>query len=284
MIPSAFAYTRARSLNGALKALAANDGTKVIAGGQTLLPLLRFRLAQAPRLVDIGHLAKLQGIQKARGGVRIGAATSYRAVLESELIHARYAVLAEVTAGIADRQVRNLGTVGGSLAHADPASDLPAVMLALGATFTLQSARGKRTVPAADFFTGPFTTALKADELLTDIHLPTLPKHTGTAYVSFEQKASGYAIVGAAAVVSLSRRTIKQASLAFTGLADTPFVADASRLTDTKGEADVIADVATAAVAGVTANDDIHAPANYRLHLGEVAGRRALTAALQRAG
>lgn len=284
MIPATFEYARARSLNAALKALAAGDGTKVIAGGQTLIPLLRFRLAQPGRLMDIGHLAKLQGVQKARGGVRIGAATTYRELLDSELLQERYPLIGEVTEGIGDRQVRNLGTIGGSLAHADPASDMPAAMLALDATFTVQSARGKRTVRARDFFKGPFATAMTEDELLVDIHLPTLPKHTGAAYVSFAQRASGYALVGAAVVVALSRRTVKHAALAFTGLAGTPFIADAARLVDSKAEPDIVAEVAQAAASGVEANDDIHAPAEYRIHLASVAARRALTAAVERAG
>lgn len=284
MIPATVDYARARSLNAALKALAARDGTKVVAGGQTIIPLLRFRLAQPTRLMDIGHLAKLKGIKKARGGVRIGAATTYRELLDSDLVREAHPLLLEVTQRIGDRQVRNLGTVGGSLAHADPASDMPAAMLALNASFTLQSTGGTRTVAARQFFKGPFTTAMRDDELLTEFHVPTLPRHTGSAYVSFEQRASGYALVAAAAVVTLSRRTVKQATLAFTGLADTPFLADATPLVDTKADASVVAEVAAAAVAGIVANDDIHASASYRLHLGQVAARRAFAAAVERAG
>lgn len=284
MIPATFEYTRARSLNAALKALAAKDGTKVIAGGQTLIPLLRFRLAQPPRLVDIGHLANLRGAQKAKGGLRIGGATTYRELLDSDLVRERLPLLIEVTERIGDRQVRNLGTVGGSIAHADPASDLPAALLALDATLTLQSAERKRTVPAREFFRGPFTTALRDDELVVQVHVPTLPRHTGAAYVSFEQPASGYAIVGAAAVVTLARRTVKQAALAFTGLAGAPFAADAAALVDTKAEQEAVDRVVAAALDGVEANDDIHASAEYRMHVAGVAARRAVARAVERAG
>ncbi len=142
MIPASFDYARAKSVNDALKALAAGDGSKVIAGGQSLIPLLRFRLASAPKLVDIGHLPKLKGVRKVRGGVRIGATTTFRELLDSEVVRTAFPIMAEAIEGVGDRQVRNRGTIGGNLAHADPASDLPAVMLALGASFTLSARAG----------------------------------------------------------------------------------------------------------------------------------------------
>lgn len=287
MIPAAFEYTRARSLADALKALSAppRGGAKVIAGGQSLIPLLKFRLAQPERLIDIGHLAQLKGVRRIRGGVAIGAATTYRELLESAELRADYPLIAEVTAHIGDLQVRNVGTIGGSLAHADPAADMPPVMLVLDATFGLQSKRGKRSVAAREFFRGPFATAMEEDELLTEIRLPAPPAHAGTAYVSFDQAASGYALVGAAALVTVAQGggTVGRAALAFTGLADTPFLAEAAaRLVGTRGDADSVARVAEAAVAGVQANEDIHASAAYRIHLAKVAARRALAGALAR--
>ncbi|HZH80518.1 MAG TPA: xanthine dehydrogenase family protein subunit M [Gemmatimonadales bacterium] len=282
MIPTSFEYVRAKNLNDALKALGKN--AKVIAGGHSLLPLLRFRLATPDTLIDIGQLAQLKGIKKAGAGMKIGAATTYRELLESKDLKAMYPLIAEVTEHIGDLQVRNAGTIGGGLAHADPAADMPPVMLVLDATFTLQSKGGKRTVAARKFFKGPFTTALKPNELLTEIQLPTPPKGAGTAYASFEQAASGYALAGAAALIAVAKGMITRADLAFTGLADTPFLAPAAaKLVGTQGSPDLIGEVASRSVAGVEANDDIHAGAEYRTHLAMVAARRALTEALARA-
>ena len=284
MIPTSFQYVRAKTLNDALKALGKN--TKVIAGGHSLLPLLKFRLAQPGMLIDIGQLPQLKGIKKAGagGGIKIGAATTYRELLESKELTALYPLIAEVTEHIGDLQVRNAGTIGGGLVHADPAADMPPVMLVLDATFVLEAKGGKRSVPARKFFKGPFTTALKPHELLTEIQLPAPPTGAGMAYASFEQAASGYALAGAAALIAIANGMITRADLAFTGLADTPFLAPAAaKLVGTQGAAELIAQVAAAAVAGVEANDDIHASAEYRLHLATVAARRALTQALARA-
>ena len=282
MIPTSFDYVRARNLNDALKAMGKNS--KVIAGGHSLLPLLRFRLAQPDRLIDIGQLPQLKGIKKTGGGLKIGAATTYRELLESKDVKALYPLIAEVTEHIGDLQVRNAGTIGGGLAHADPAADMPPVMLVLDATFALQSKGGKRSVPARRFFKGPFTTALKPNELLVEIQLPAPPKGAGTAYASFEQAASGYALAGAAVLIAVAKGMITRADLAFTGLADAPFLAPAAaKLVGTQGGSDLIAQVTSLAVAGVEANDDIHANADYRKHIAAVAARRALTEALARA-
>jgi len=282
MIPTSFDYVRARNLNDALKAMGKNS--KVIAGGHSLLPLLRFRLAQPDRLIDIGQLPQLKGIKKTGGGLKIGAATTYRELLESKDVKALYPLIAEVTEHIGDLQVRNAGTIGGGLAHADPAADMPPVMLVLDATFALQSKGGKRSVPARKFFKGPFTTALKPNELLVEIQLPAPPKGAGTAYASFEQAASGYALAGAAVLIAVAKGMITRADLAFTGLADAPFLAPAAaKLVGTQGGSDLIAQVTSLAVAGVEANDDIHANADYRKHIAAVAERRALTEALARA-
>ena len=201
MIPAAFEYTRARSLAEALRA-AGSRNTKVICGGQSLIPLLRFRLAQPRRLVDISRLPALHGITLAKGVVRIGAATTYRELLESGLLSKHVPLMAEVTSQIADLQVRNVGTIGGGLAHADPSADMPAAMLALDASLVLRSTRARRVVAARDFFRGPFESAMKGSELLLEVHVPVSPKGAGAAYATFEQAASGYALVGAAAVVT----------------------------------------------------------------------------------
>jgi carbon-monoxide dehydrogenase medium subunit len=284
MIPAEFQYLRAGSLKDVLAALAAQDGTKVLAGGHSLIPMMRFRLAQPPRLVDIGSLDELRGITEHRRGLRIGATTTYRELLDSELVRERFPIMVETTDSIGDVQVRNRGTIGGGVAHADPAADMPAVLVALDATFNLRSKKAKRSVPAREFFRGPFETAIEADELLTDIVLPPLPRTAGTAYVSFEQAASGYAIAAAAVVIGLTRKTISHAVVALTGTgAVAPMVKAAEQLIGTKGEADVAQRVAAHAADGLDILGDIHAPAEYRRHLLSVAVRRGITTALERA-
>lgn len=284
MIPTSFDYVRATSLRDALGVLAKADGTKVLAGGHSLIPVMKFRLAQPPRLLDIGGLAELRGVTEYRKGARIGALTTYRELLESELLRERFPIIAECTENIGDRQVRNRGTIGGSLAHADPASDMPAVMLALDATFNIRSRRGRRAVPAREFFQGPFATALAEDELLLDVILQGLPRGAGTAYLSQDQAASGYALAGAAVVVARTRKTVSHAVVALTGVGEvSQLVAAADQLVGTKAEPEVLARVAAASVEGVDIQGDIHAPAAYRRHLTQVIVRRALEKALARA-
>ena len=283
MIPAAFEYTRASSLAEALEAIGTQQA-KVISGGQTLVPLLRFRLAQPHRLVDIGQLSELRGVTVTDDVVRIGAATTYRELLASEALRELVPLVAEVTENIGDIQVRNLGTIGGALAHADPSADMPAAMLALDARFQLQSARTTRTIAARDFFRGPFETAMASHEILVAIELSPLTDFTGSAYVTFEQAASGYALVGAAAVVTVSpARGVTAASLAFTGLADTPFIANVASLLRSSGDAQSVARAAAESVRDVSANADIHADAAYRLQIAQVAARRALSSAIARA-
>ena len=189
-IPSAFAYTRAGSVDEALRILATDGGAKVIAGGQSLLPLMKLRLASAETLVDIGRLTELRGISKLDDGrLAVGALTTYAELLDSPAVH--YGVLRDALPTIGDVQVRNRGTVGGAVAHADPASDLPAALLALGAEIVLQSASGTRTVASNGFFSGPFQTAARHDELVTQVILPAPLDNAGSAYVSLEQPASG---------------------------------------------------------------------------------------------
>ena len=284
MIPASFEYTRAESLRDALTVLAKGDGVKVLAGGHSLIPMMRFRLAQPTRLIDIGRLAELKGIAEHRRGARIGALTTYREVLESELLRERFPLIAEATEDIGDVQVRNRGTIGGGLAHADPASDMPAIMVALDASFNLRSKRGKRTVAAREFSQGPVSTALAEDELFVEMILPPLPRGAGTAYMSFNQAASGYALVAAAAVVGRSRKTVNHAVVVLSGLADVARrIASADQLVGTKGELDAIARIAAAAPEGLEIQGDVHAPAPYRRHLVTVATRDALTRALERA-
>jgi carbon-monoxide dehydrogenase medium subunit len=284
MIPTSFDYVRAGSLKDALNALAAGGGTKVIAGGHSLLPIMKFRLTQPTRLVDISRLDELKGIAEKGRGARIGAGTTYRELLESDLLRERFPLVIEATETIGDLQVRNRGTVGGSLAHADPASDMPAVMIAVDATFNLRSKRGKRSVQAREFFQGPFATGLADDELLTEIILPPLPSGAGSVYLSQDHPASGYAIVAVAAVVARKRKTVSHAVAALTGVGEVAFLCrSVESLVGSQGEPEAIARVAADATAGIEVNGDTFAPAEYRRHLAEVMTRRALATAVERA-
>jgi aerobic carbon-monoxide dehydrogenase medium subunit len=284
MIPTSFDYVRAETLKDALKALSFGDGTKAIAGGHSLLPIMKFRLSQPPRLVDISRLEELKGVEEKGRGARIGAGTTYRELLDSELLHQRFPLLTEATETIGDLQVRNRGTIGGSLAHADPVSDMPAVMLALDATFNLRSKRGKRSVKAREFFQGAFTTALAEDELLTEIILPPLPAGAGSCYLSHDHPASGYAIAAAAAVVARKRKAVGYAVAALTGVGEMAYlVKSIEGLVGTDGDDTALALAAAGATDGVEVNGDVHAPAEYRRHLATVVTRRALEIALERA-
>lgn len=285
MIPTSFDYVRAGSVKEALNLLAAGDGSKVIAGGHSLLPMMRFRLVQAPRLIDISRLDELKGVQEFKKGVRIGAATPYATLVDSALLKERCPIVAEVAAGIADIQVRNHGTIGGSLAHADPASDMPAVMLALDAEFQLRSkSGGRRTVKARGFFQGAFATEMNEGELLTDILIPGMGR-SAAAYHAFDSAASGYALAGVCAVVARKRSTISEISVAFTGVSDVAFLASTFEpVVGTRCDLAVVEQCARDAVAAVEVGGDVHAPAEYRRHLAVVAAKRAVQAAYDRAG
>ena len=286
MIPAAFEYARATSLDEAVDALGRAGGTtKVIAGGQSLLPLMKLRLAQPARLLDIGRLGELRGIRTlADGRVAIGALTTYAELLDSPV--RAYGLLADALPSIGDVQVRNRGTIGGAIAHADPASDLPACLLALDAELVARSTRGERTLPIATFFEGPFTTALADDELLTEIRLPGPRDDAGSAYVSIEQPASGYALVGVAAVIARQGpgAPLSLVQIGITGVGPVAYRARGveAALVGSDGSARAIADAASHAVDGVVVNADIHADREYRSEMAKVFTRRALEAAAAR--
>jgi carbon-monoxide dehydrogenase medium subunit len=286
MIPAAFGYDRPTSLDEAIGLLARDGDAKVLAGGQSLLPLLKLRLAAADRLIDIGRIRELRGINElADGGLAIGALTTYRDVLDSPAA-LRYRCLAEAVPHIGDVQVRNRGTVGGSLAHADPASDLPAVVLALDATLVARSASGERTIPAGEFFKGPFQTALRDDEILTEIRLPGASEAIGSAYRKLAQRASGYSIVGVAAVVARSGGSISMAQIGVTGVGEVAYRATAAEraLIGTDGSTEAIAAAVEHASDGQTVASDIHADAEYRARMAQVFVRRAVEGALAALG
>lgn len=282
MIPSAFGYHRASSVDDALSAIsAAGGGAKVIAGGQSLLPLMKLRLASAETLVDIGRLDELRGVRpQSDGGMEIGALTTYAEVLDSTALQ----IAIEAISDIGDVQVRNRGTVGGAIAHADPASDLPALGLALDYSVVLRSSRGERIVPLDGFFEGAFETGIASDELLVAIRRGPLAAGLGGSYQKLTQPASGYSIVGVAAVVAKSGGTIGHVRVAITGVGEVAYRAKAveSAFAGTDGSAAAIAAAAAHATDGVTVNSDIHADSGYRTAMAEIYTRRALEAALGR--
>ena len=264
MIPATVEHVRPSSLEEALEALSDPDA-KALAGGQSLLPVMKLRIVRPSVLVDIGRL-ELRSVHMDENELRLGALTTWDQ-LESapDLKRAPLAAIAECAAEIGDLQVRNRGSLGGSLAHADPASDMPAVVLALGAQLVLHSAAAERTLSAAEFFLGPFTTALAPGELITEVVFP-LVEGSGSAYVKVEHPASGFALAGAAAHVSENG---KQRVVAVTGVGAHPFLLPAG--------AEPLDALAEAEIYG-----DRFAPAEYRRHLAGVVVRRALDRALER--
>jgi carbon-monoxide dehydrogenase medium subunit len=250
----------------------------------SLLPLMKLRLASPERLVDIGRIAELRGVRRLDDGrLAVGALTTYSELADSPARH--YGLLRDALPDIGDVQVRNRGTVGGAIAHCDPASDLPAVLLALEAEIVARSKRGEKTYPADGFFTGAFTTALAEDELITEIRLPGPRDDAGSAYAALSQRASGYSIVGVAAVViKEGGSAITKATVALTGVGEMPYRAKAveAALVGNEGSAEAIAAAAAHATDGVTVNGDIHADAEYRGAMAVVYAKRAIAAALAR--
>ncbi|HEX5013597.1 MAG TPA: FAD binding domain-containing protein [Candidatus Limnocylindrales bacterium] len=279
MIPAAFEYTRAASLNDAVAAV--GGGAKVIAGGQSLLPLLKLRLAAAERLVDIGRLSELKGYRRLPdGGVEIGALTTYSEWQAATTMPS----VAEAIELIADVQVRNRGTIGGAIAHADPGADFPAIALAFDGQAVLRGPGGERVVPLDGFFEGPFQTGIRDDEILVSIRRGPVPAGAQFAYRKLAQPASGYAIVGVAAVIATSNGTISHAAIGVTGLHEHAFRAEdvEQALLGSDGSDAAIAAAAAHVNNDVEANSDIHADAEYRAAMAVVYTRRAIEGALGR--
>jgi carbon-monoxide dehydrogenase medium subunit len=285
MYPPQFDYYRANSVDEAVSLLGQHQGAKLLAGGHSLIPTMNLRLADPGTLIDIGRIDDLKGITPLRdGGFRIGALTPHVMVANSDDVPT---VLSEAAGMIGDPQVRNRGTVGGNVAHADPASDLPAVFTALNATFHIAGANGSRTVSAADFFIDFFTTALEDGEILTGIEVPGQKSGTGSAYTKLFNPASRYAMVAAAAVVTREQGKCSAASVSVGGL--TPKATKApsveAALVRNRLDEDTIADAA-AAVQNDLGDDilsDIHAGADYRRQMATVFVKRALAKAAERA-
>jgi aerobic carbon-monoxide dehydrogenase medium subunit len=280
MIPAAFEYRRATSLDDALAAIAGGDA-KVLAGGMSLLPLMKLRMAAPGTLVDIGRLTELKGARSTSdGGFEIGALTTYAEALEATQLD----FAAECIRGIGDVQVRNRGTVGGAIAHADPASDLPALGLALDYEVVVRSKRGERVVPLDGFLQGAFTTDIADDEILTSMRRGPLPAGARGSYQKLEHPASGYSIVGVCAVVASSDGSVTHVRVALTGVGDVAYRAKAveQALMGSDGSPAAVAAAAEHATEGQTVNSDIHADRDYRARMAVVYTRRAVDAALGR--
>ncbi|MBI2776323.1 MAG: xanthine dehydrogenase family protein subunit M [Chloroflexi bacterium] len=284
MIPAAFDYVRATSLDDALARLAAGSGSaKAIAGGQSILPLMKLRLARPELLVDIGRLGELRGVRRLPDGrVAVGALTTYDEMLRDDTLR-QYGLLVDALPNIGDVQVRNRGTIGGSIAHADPASDLPAILLALDAEIVARSARDERVIAATSFFEGPFTSVLEPDELITEVRLPGGRDDVASAYRAFEQPASGYSIAAVAAIVGGHDGTRWNfCSVGVTGVGDHPYRASAVEQAVREGAP--FDEAAVHASQGQAVASDIHADREYRIHVASVIVRRALEAAAVRLG
>jgi len=283
MIPASFDYEAPRTLGEALALLAARgEDAKLLAGGHSLLPAMKLRLAQPPALIDLGRIPGLSYIREAHERIALGAMTTHAAVAVSELLRRSCPLLAEAAAAIGDVQVRNRGTLGGSLAHADPAADYPAAILALDAELVTISEHGERVIKARDFFTGMFTTALRPDEILIEVRVPKTGT-AGSAYKKFHHPASGFAVVGVAAVVKTKAGRIESASVGITGVAERAYRATAVEQALRGQAASSLADAAAHAADGVEALGDHFASSEYRAHLAAVFTRRALEEARARA-
>ena len=287
MIPEPFEYHIPTTLEEAWQAMAktGTDG-KIVAGGHSLIPMMKLRLASPKCLIDIGRIEELRNISEKDGGIEIGALATHHQIEASDLLRRLCPLLPETAAEIGDVQVRNKGTIGGSLAHADPAADWPAAILALEAEIEARSARGARWIKAVNYFVDLMTTALEPEEILTRIRVPPIQPHTGQAYLKLHHPASGYAMVGVAVCVTLAETgAVTKAVVGLTGAGATAVRAmGVEEVLSGKSPTDRKLDEAAAlATQGMEVNGDLSASAEYRGHLARVYTRRALAKALERA-
>ena len=286
MIPAKFDYHRPATVGEAVQLLQSNPDAKVLAGGHSLIPVMKMRLAEPGALVDIGRIADLKGISRSNGSLRIGAITTYHEITNSADVKAAAPLLAEAAGQIGDRQVRYRGTIGGNLSHSDPASDLPAAVLALNGTLHITGPNGSRTIAASNFFVDLMTTALDPGEILTAVEIPAAAGNSGAAYLKYEHPASGYALCGAAALVGLDGSgNCASARLCFNGVnahaLDAAAVATAllgSDLSDAAIDAAVDGHLAIPDPMG-----DMFASEEYRAQIANVYGKKALKLARDRA-
>ena len=286
MYPAAFEYHAPTSVQDALGLLGKLPEAKILAGGHSLVPMMKLRLAQPKHLIDLRKVPGLSGVKEEGGTLVIGAMTTHWEVESSPVLKAKSPVVAETAAIIGDPQVRNKGTIGGSLAHADPASDMPATVIALGAEFVCQGAKARRTVKVDDWFEGLMTTALREDELLVEIRIPVWPAGSGAAYMKFPHPASRFAVVGAAAAVTLDKAgKCTRAGVGVTGAGTKAVRAKSveAGLVGKRLDQAAIEAAAQKAAEGVDVQADLQGSVEYKSHLCRVFARRAIEAAVKRA-
>jgi carbon-monoxide dehydrogenase medium subunit len=286
MYPAAFEYHAPATVKDALKLLGKLDDAKLLAGGHSLVPMMKLRLAQPKNIIDLRKVSALTGIKEAKGAVEVGAMVTHWEVESSSVLRAKAPVVPETAALIGDPAVRNKGTIGGSLAHADPAADMPATAIALGFEFVCEGPKAKRTVKVDDWFKGLMATALKESELLTQIRIPVWPAGSGAAYLKFPHPASRFAVVGVAAALTVDKNgTCTKASVGITGAGTHAVRARGveAALTGKQLDAATLETAAQKAADGVDVQADLQGSVEYKSHLCRVFARRALEAALKRA-
>ncbi len=285
MLPARFDYHRPATLDEALQLLSSLEEPKVLAGGQSLIPLLKFRFAAPANLVDLNRIPGLDGIAEGGGSLRIGAMARHSQIVGSDVIAARHPTIAAAAPQIADPIVRNWGTVGGSLAHADPAGDWGAVMLAVGATVVARSARGEREIPIGGFFEDIFTTSLAPDEILTEVRVPAPKARTGGTYLKLERKVGDFATVAAAVHVAMDDGTIGRAGIGLTAVGTKNIEAEEAEaaLAGKEPSDELFADAGRLAAAATSPIADVRGSADYKRHMVEVFVRRGLARAVQMA-
>jgi carbon-monoxide dehydrogenase medium subunit len=277
VIPAKFDYEVAESAEHAVELLRRHEDAKLLAGGHSLLPAMKLRIARPALLIDIGRLEELSYVKDAGEHIAIGATTRHKDVAEAPALREQCPIVSFTAGQIGDPQVRHRGTIGGSISHGDPASDLPAVLFALDAEMVVLGGGGERTIPALDFCTGVFQTAMTAGEMLVEIRVPKLPESTGWSYVKMQRRAQDWATVGVAALVERSNGSISKAAIALTNMGATPVRARAAE--------EAIADGASIDEAAALISQDRNPPSDhaasseFRMHLAEVLGRRALNEA-----
>lgn len=282
MIPPEFDYHAPTSVTEAIHLLSElGDDAKILAGGHSLLPMMKLRFAEPAHLIDLNRIPQLRGIKEEGGLIKIGAMTVENEILHSDLLKEKVALLPDAVRWIADPQVRNRGTIGGDIAHGDPANDHPAIAMALDATFLLQGPQGVRSVKAVDFFQGTYMTDMAANEILTEIHIAPLPQNTGCAYIKLKRKTGDWATAAAAVVLQMSQGKVTKVSIGLTNVADTAIRAtQAEQLLIGKELTDeVLSQVAAAVSAVCHPADDLRGDAEYKTAMAGEMTKRALLAA-----
>jgi len=280
MLPNTVDYYRASSVSDALSVLKANPDAKILAGGHSLIPAMKLRLNSPSMVIDIANLSDLNYIKEDGGNICIGAMTTHGQIAHSSLLADKLPLFTETADVIGDVQVRNMGTIGGSIAHADPSADWPAALLAANASIVVTNGDETRTIPATDFFVGFFSTALEEGEIITEIQVPIPAAGTKMTYQKFMQPASRFAIVGCAVMAKVENGVVSDITVAFTGVSDGPFRDGnvEAAISGKAATAENIASAAAQAASDISLNADHYADEDYRQHLARVYAKRALTA------